>query len=191
MNKGRRSVTPSEHREHHVLALWVMFGVSSVFTFWQLLITYQAWSFNTYLRSHKNDIGDALVTMVLSHSQRGVCTILLAAEFTDPSTGKQVSVVGPGPHGVIGKRFEWMACEAINRPSAYQKTISVGDHVPIFYAVTDPSKNRPAWVDYQQQMSRVWLIPWISALMSLSLLTTAIAYQRRFNYWRLLNRPRW
>jgi hypothetical protein len=72
-----------------------------------------------------------------------------------------------------------MTCRAIDRPPQYQKVIEVGDSVPILYVIDDPSVNRPLWVDYPLQMRRVRLIPWISALITIVLLTFATVYQRR------------
>lgn len=172
-----KAVSPYERRQQYAFALWLIVGLSSLFTFWQLLITYQSWSINRYLLKHENHSGSALVTSVARITQRGgTCGIYIAAEFTDPSTGKRISVMGPGPHGVIGKKVAWMACRAIDRPSAYQKALSVGDNVEVVYAVSEPSVNRPVWIDYDSRNSRVWLMPWISVSVTFGVLTLAIFY---------------
>lgn len=171
---------PYERRQQYVLALWICFGVAGIFTGWQLYITYQTWHINRSLQDHETRSGSALVRQVSQIRRRGgTCGIYFEGEFTDALSGKQFSVIGPGPHGVIGTTVEWMTCRAIDRPPQYQKVIEVGDSVPILYVIDDPSVNRPLWVDYPLQMRRVRLIPWISALITIVLLTFATVYQRR------------
>lgn len=168
------------------MAFWIAFVFAGVFALWQVVLTYQSWSIQNALLRHQTQKGEAVVTRVSSLNRRGGwCTIEIWAEI--PVAGSTpISIKGPGGYlSLIGRQMDWFDCRTRERPAAYTKMIAVGDRIPVFYAIDDPSVNRPAWVDYPAMESRVRFMPVISLALAVGLLFCAVCFQKgstKFRY---------
>jgi hypothetical protein len=166
---------PAEQRRQNLQSLWIFAGVSWLFASCVYFPLVQAWRVDNYLQTHPTRSVQALVTRVSKHTYRS-CQITFEAGFTVPESGKHFRLQSPGKSGYVGTEIAWAPCGSLG-PIDLGRRITVGDRVPVLYAVDDPEVNRPGWTDYEQVVERGWPLRWLFLGMALGLTTFAIVYR--------------
>jgi hypothetical protein len=143
---------PVERRRAYTIALWFGVAACAFFTAYVAYISYRMFAINDYLVTHPTQTAHATVTKVFSRDHRLTkhpwCAIVFEASFTDPMSRRRFSLTGPDHYGFVGTHIEWSDCDDLIGPIDYGRKLSVGDDVPVVYAVANPSVNRPGWIDY-------------------------------------------